>query len=153
MTQVYAIAFIKTKLAQWTVTKYPSNEDGKTDIPPVSKFNYILHDISREDSGRTEDMTMHKNRIGQSVELELGWSYLPLEMTHKVLTAFNDEYITIRYHDPMLNDYREAEFYVADREVPVYNHALGLSGEFTITCISKSGEMVKLNPPVQGGGS
>ena len=115
---------------------------GANDIPPVSKFRYILHDISREDAGRTEDMVMHKNRIGQSVELELGWNYLTLEQAKKVLDAVNGEYIIIRYHDPMLNAYRERDFYVADREVPIYNHTLGLTGEFTITCISKGGDLV-----------
>lgn len=126
------------------ITQIGSNNIGRglNDIPPVSKFRYILHDISREDAGRTEDMMMHKNRIGQSVELELGWSYLTLEQVNRVLTAFNEEYIEITYHDPMKNTNRTATFYVADREVPIYNHTLGLTGEFTINCISKGGDMV-----------
>lgn len=111
-------------------------------IPPVSKFRYILHDISREDAGRTEDMVMHKNRIGQSVELELGWSYLPFDKASTVLNAFNPEYITLTYRDPMKGENDTRDFYVADREVPIYNHKLGLTGEFTITCISKDGEFV-----------
>lgn len=112
------------------------------DIPPVSRFKYILHDISREDAGRTEDMVMHKNRIGQSVELELGWSYLTFEQASRVLTAFNSEYVEIQYLDPMKNAPRTYTFYVADREMPIYNHTLSLTGEFTITCISKRGDYV-----------
>ena len=153
MNPVYGITHVINSNGTWTIERYPSDDSNLKQLPTVSKFKYILHDISREDAGRTEDMTMHKNRIGQSVELELGWSYLTLEMAHRVLTVFNDEYIEITYHDTMHNEYQTRWFYVADREVPVYNHTLGLTGEFTITCISKSGEMVKLNPPVQGGGS
>lgn len=136
------------------ITKVHTSSDIKTipeNLPPVSKFKYFLHDISREDAGRTEDMTMHKNRIGQSVELELGWSYLTFEQAKAVLQAFNyDEYITIEYLDPTLGIYREAEFYVADREVPIYNHTLGLTGEFTISCISKKGDFLPY-PKTNGG--
>ena len=153
MNPVYGITHVINSNGTWTIERYPSDAPELKQLPAVSKFNYILHDISREDAGRTEDMTMHKNRIGQSVELELGWSYLTLEMAHRILTVFNEEYIQITYHDTMHNEYQTRWFYVADREVPVYNHTLGLAGEFTITCISKSGEMVKRNPPVQGGGS
>lgn len=143
MVEVYGITQVINSLATWQVKLHPSGVTGAKELPPVSKFNYILHDISREDAGRTEDMTMHKNRIGQSVELELGWSYLTLEMAHRVLTVFNDEYVQICYHDTMHNQNQTRWFYVADREVPVYNHTLGLVGEFTIVCISKSGEMIK----------
>ena len=143
MAMTYGILSVKTKYTTWNVSRYISNSQDDADkIPPVSKFRYILHDISREDAGRTEDMVMHKNRIGQSVELELGWSYLTLEHAHRVLTAFNDEYVDVRYHDPMLNAYRTDTFYIADRETPIYNHTLGLTGEFTITCISKRGDMI-----------
>ena len=47
--------------------------DGKTCRCP-SSYQWKLADVSASDAGRTEDTVMHKNRIGQTVGIELSWN-------------------------------------------------------------------------------
>lgn len=88
-------------------------------IKEPSKFQWSLQDVSAPDSGRTEDSVMHKNRVAQKVKLELQWTMTTPQETSDILQAFQPEYINVTYHDPLLNDYRTAEFYVGDRSAPV----------------------------------
>ena len=88
-------------------------------VKEPSKFQWSLQDVSAPDSGRTEDSVMHKNRVAQKVKLELQWTMTTPQETSDILQAFQPEYINVTYHDPLLNDYRTAEFYVGDRSTPV----------------------------------
>ena len=88
-------------------------------IKEPAKFDWSLQDVSAPDSGRTEDSYMHKNRVAQKVKIALSWTMTTPTETAQILQAFNPEYINVTYHDPLLNDYRTAEFYVGDRSAPV----------------------------------
>ena len=48
--------------------------DGKTCRCP-SSYQWKLADVSASDAGRTEDTVMHKNRIGQTVGIELSYRH------------------------------------------------------------------------------
>ena len=43
-------------------------------MPCPSSFTWGLQDISASESGRTDDTTMHKNRVGQKRKLSVGWN-------------------------------------------------------------------------------
>lgn len=88
-------------------------------MPCPSAFSWGLQDISASESGRTEDMVMHKNRIGQKRKISLQWNALDLATTSKVLKAFNPQYVNVRYPDMLEGKYEEREFYVGDRSAPV----------------------------------
>lgn len=90
--------------------------------PAPSSYSYELQDVSAEDSGRTEDMTMWKNRIGQIVALNLEWAFPTKEVASEVLQLFNSEYITLTYLDALTGTWDQDVFYVADRSVPMYNN-------------------------------
>lgn len=88
-------------------------------MPCPSVFSWGLQDISAAESGRTDDMTMHKNRVGQKRKISLQWNGKDWATTSKILKAFNPEYIQVRYPDMMSGEYETRTFYVGDREAPV----------------------------------
>ena len=53
------------------------------------------------------------------IPLPIDNEYQATQETADILQAFQPEYIMVTYHDPLLNDYRTAEFYVGDRSAPV----------------------------------
>ena len=104
-----------------------------------SSYTYELMDVSSADAGRTEDTNMDKMRIGQCVKLQLSWNGLTTAEVSAILTAFNPEYITVKYLDAMAGGYRTSEFYVGDRSSPLYNSALGLWENVSFNIIERSG--------------
>lgn len=107
-----------------------------------STYVYKLEDVSASDAGRTEDTVMNKKRIGQVVGLELGWQNVTSEVVAEVLQAFNPEYITVCYYDAMDGQYRTSEFYVGNRQAPMYSSVLGLWSGLTFNLIERSGKRV-----------
>lgn len=89
------------------------------EMPCPSSFTWGLQDISLNESGRTDDTVMHKNRVGQKRKLGLGWNAPTWEVTSKILQAVNPEYVHITYPDMMSGKYETREFYVGDRSAPV----------------------------------
>lgn len=85
----------------------------------VSKFKWKKSDISRKDAGRTDDMVMHKNRIGKGRTLSLGWVNLTKEQIHQILVAFDPEYVMVTYWDPLDGRDITREFYTGDMEADV----------------------------------
>lgn len=110
--------------------KCPDAEEG---------FQWDLEDISKSDAGRTEDTVMDKGRIGQVVALSLRWSGLTTEEISVILKAFNPEYITVCYLDPMQGGYVTEEFYVGNRSATLYNSALDLWESVSFKIIKRSG--------------
>lgn len=90
-----------------------------TAMPCPSAYTYGLQDISASESGRTEDTTMHKNRVGQKRKLNLTWQAKNWEETATILQAFNPEYVSIKYPDMMSGSYETRKFYIGDRSAPV----------------------------------
>ena len=108
-------------------------------VPCPSKYQYDLQDVSASDAGRTEAVTMDKKRIGQCVKIELSWGYISTADASRILTAFNPEYIHVRYLDLLSGNYRTSEFYVGDRSAPMYNAELGLWENLSFNIIERKG--------------
>ena len=104
-----------------------------------SSYQWELEDISAADAGRTEDTLMHKNRIGQIVKLELAWQNVPTSTVSAVLSAFNPEYVSVRYLDAMAGGYLTKTFYVGNRTSPLYNATLGLWSNVSFNLIERDG--------------
>lgn len=92
--------------------------DGK-EMPCPASFSFGLQDVSASESGRTEDLVMHKNRVGQKRKLSLGWNAKSWQETSVILQAFNPEYFRVRYPDMLSGTYETRTFYAGDREAPV----------------------------------
>lgn len=108
-------------------------------VPCPSKYQYDLQDVSAADAGRTESVKMDKKRIGQCVKLELQWNYIDTATVSQIMTAFNPEYINVRYLDALRGAYRTSEFYVGDRTAPMYNAEMGLWENLSFNIIERSG--------------
>lgn len=104
----------------------PIESVGGAAIPCPSKYNWKLSDVSSADAGRTEDGKMHKERITQKVQLELEWQNMGDVAANTILTAFNPEYINVKYYDYKAQGFLTKTFYVGDRSVTSYNRALGI---------------------------
>lgn len=89
-------------------------------VKDPSEMTWGLMDISADDAGRTEDTTMHKNRLGQKRKLSLVWNYPDSSEIAAILTAFNPEYFEVTYHDAMTDTDETRTFYVdSDMNAPV----------------------------------
>lgn len=110
--------------------------DGKA-VPSPSTYVWGLADVSADDAGRTEDMTMQKNRKGQAVTIQLAWRYVSTATASVILKAFNPEYINVIYIDPLEGGEKKREFYVGDRNAPMYNGELDLWEEIAFTIIQR----------------
>ena len=95
-------------------------------IPCPSKYDWKLSDVSAADAGRTEDGLMHKMKIAQKVHIELEWQNVSDSVARTVLSAFQPQYIDVRYYDYKAMAFQTKEFYVGDRQVTSYNRTLGI---------------------------
>lgn len=98
-----------------------------TVVPSPSKYDWKLSDVSSPDAGRTEDGLMHKERIAQKVHIELEWAYIGDNDAQTILTAFDPEYIDVKYYDYKSKAVVAKNFYVGDRQVTTYNRVQKLS--------------------------
>lgn len=120
----------------------PQNPIRSVDGKPVkcpTKYQWKIQDISASDSGRTEDMKMQKNRIGQLVALELSWENVSVEDGAAILKAFDPEYIAVSYLDAKEGGFLTKEFYVGDRAVPLWDAASGVWQEISFNIIARKG--------------
>lgn len=110
------------------------------EIPTPSSYAYKLDDVSASDAGRTEDVMMHKKRIGQVVGIELAWNYINDAQVSAILKAFDPEYITVEYKDAKENSFVTDVFYVGNRQAPMYNARMGLWTSLSFNLIRRSGQ-------------
>ena len=89
------------------------------DMPNPSKLQWSLQDVSIGDSGRDDTGYMYKGRVTQKRKLELEWSAVTPSVASTILSAFNPEYVQVRYFDPLSNAWRLMTCYVGDRTAPV----------------------------------
>ncbi|MBO5371398.1 MAG: hypothetical protein J6A75_01625 [Lachnospiraceae bacterium] len=92
--------------------------DGK-EIKDPSAFTWGLQDISDSAAGRTQDILMHKNRIGQKRKISLVWNGPRPKEVSEILQAFNPEYVSVTYPDAMSGKNETRTFYVGDRTAPM----------------------------------
>lgn len=64
-------------------------------------FNWRRNDVEGSDAGRTQDIDMHRNRLGMKVRLDCECTPIRLADASKVLTTIEPEFVTVRYTDPM----------------------------------------------------
>ena len=89
--------------------------------PDPYKCEYGLMDVSSDEAGRdlAATATMHKARICQKRKLSLAWQNPDAAATSRILTAFNPEYVSVRYWDAMDGEWQTRRFYVGDRSAPL----------------------------------
>lgn len=95
------------------------------ECPTPSTFEWGLIDVSDSNSGRTLDIIMHKNRVGQKRQIKLSWNGTNPQKTAQILQMFNPEYVRVTYPDAMSGTDETRTFYVGDRSAPVHTWFVG----------------------------
>ncbi len=95
-------------------------------VPAPTEYEWSLQDLSDAQAGRTEDESMHKNRTGQKIKLNLLWELVSKQDASDILTAFDPEYVAVTYEDAKTGTFIEKAFYVTDRNAPALNMKLGV---------------------------
>lgn len=105
------------------LTVYDLNNTKLGEFDP-SAITWGLQDVSASDAGRTQTGKMYKQRIAQKIKLGLTFNGISSTVAAQILTAFNDEYIKVRYPDAMSGGYQTRTFYVGDRSAPAYMYTV-----------------------------
>lgn len=113
--------------------------DGVTTLPAPSKYQWYEEDASRDGAGRTEDVVMHKLRIGQVPAVELEWSGLTIAEASTVLQAFDPEYVSVAYLDLKAGQVLTRSFYVGNRSGGLYNGAKNVVDSISFKIIGRYG--------------
>jgi len=101
------------------ITVYDLSNNKLGEFSP-SSITWGLQDVSAGDAGRTQSGLMYKQRITQKRKLSLSWKGVTAAAAAQILTAFNNEYIKVKYPDAMTGTTVTKTFYVGDRSAPVY---------------------------------
>ena len=92
--------------------------------PKHGGFTVRLQDVDAGTTGRTANGTMIRNRVvggaNAKRKLEIEWPMMNGTDTSTVLQAVSGVFFWVKYPDPYTNAERTAQFYVGDREAPVY---------------------------------
>lgn len=123
--------------SMYTLTWFDGGTEKLVRAPAV--YVWKLEDVSAADSGRTEDATMYKNRVGQIVGLELSWRNIGTAEASAIVNAFDPEYVFVTYLDLKSGDYETAEFYVGNRSAPLYNTRRGVWSSLSFNLIKRKG--------------
>lgn len=102
-----------------------------------SKYKWSLQDVSDSKAGRTEDVLMHKNRIGQKAKIELEFQALTIAECSQILSAFNPEYVEVVYLDALAGTYLTKTFYVGDRATPLWSSDKGIWEHLSFSIIER----------------
>ena len=95
----------------------PKGADGQGEGFSPSTWQLTVQDVSSAESGRTQDTTMHKNRVGQKRKIDISFVGKQKEETGRILRAFNPEYIDVYYEDDLDVRWEWRTFYAEDRPV------------------------------------
>lgn len=90
-----------------------------------AKWRWKKSDVSGSDAGRTDDILMHKNRIGMKRTLSLGWVNLSKSEIHEILKSFEPQYVGVKYWDPLSGKDDIRIFYTGDMASEVKTWARG----------------------------
>ena len=104
-----------------------TSPQGLAEVPAPDDWGWGLSDISSSDAGRVQDEnnTMYKNRTSQKRKLSPTWKNRDGATVAQILTAFNPEYVFVRYPDAMENAYVTREFYTGDKSVALREVTIG----------------------------
>ena len=93
-------------------------------VKTPSAFNFGINDVSASDAGRTTDALMHKNRVARKRKIGLVWAGPSPDEAYEILKAFEPEYFTVTYYDPLDKATVTRTFYSGDQEAPVKRWAV-----------------------------
>lgn len=112
--------------------------DGHAISRDPSALTWGLQDISAADAGRTQDSgnSMVKNRVSQKRKLSITWNLPHQAAAAEILSAFNPEYFSVQYFDPMDGQVETRTFYAGDRSAVFRSYEVPVVGGTTFQTVS-----------------
>lgn len=92
-------------------------------IATPSSFQVTISDIDGETS-RNANGDLIRDRIAVKRKLELQWNHLSTSAISTILQAVQNVFFNVEYPDPMTGTLTTKNFYVGDRNAPMYNYTL-----------------------------
>jgi hypothetical protein len=96
-----------------------------SEMPEPFSFQWDIEDLDSENSGRTADGKMSRDRIAVKVKLSVKWVQLDSSKISKILNAVKDKFFTVTYPDALLGTVTTKTFYVGSRSAPMYTNKDG----------------------------
>jgi hypothetical protein len=91
------------------------------DIADPKALTWDIYDLDASDgAGRNQEGLMFRDRVAVKRKIKCSWGPLEPQEMSLLLKSMDDVFFTIRYPDAHDGMYREGEFYVGDRSVPMY---------------------------------
>lgn len=88
--------------------------------PPNAGFSIKFDDISSPNSGRTMDVTMHKEILGQKWSIELRWTCISEKISAAIFKNIKDNtYIELTHPNPLTGTDTTEVFYTG---TPTFTH-------------------------------
>ena len=110
-----------------------------------SVYNFEIDDISNSDAGRTATGRMIKSQLYRggnpvrAISISLEWAYHSDADIAGLLAVFQqEEYLKVRYFNPVSAAYYTATFYVGNRVLPMYNKAMKRWTSLSLKLISRN---------------
>lgn len=125
---------------------YIKNTNGVfVELPTPTGLEVQVEDVSRSDAGRTEDVTMHKNRIGRTARFDVSYKNTNTEKVTTALTLVKPEYFSTIYMDLELGGvYVCAPMYRGNPKASVYNGANDIWSNCAFPIITQRGTEPKV---------
>ena len=85
-----------------------------TELTPylaLGGLSWSRNDVDASSAGRTQDSKMHRARLGVKARLDANCTPLYAEDMSLVLTAILPEWLSVKFFDPQIGNYREAKMY------------------------------------------
>lgn len=78
-------------------------------------FTVTVNDIDGENSGRTADGSLTRDRLAVKRKLDMDWGVVDWAVASALLKAVSDVFFDIEYPDPMEGGQKTITAYVSDR--------------------------------------
>lgn len=88
-----------------------------------SSFQVDIQDLDSDNTKRSADGQLHRDRVGVKRTLQCTWKHLSQAQMSTLLNAMTAVFFTVTYPDPQAGVTTKT-FYVSDRNAPMYNYAL-----------------------------
>lgn len=129
---------------QWV--KPNSNPDAAPQyVKCPSVYNFEIDDISKPDAGRAANGRMYKSQLYRGANpvrafaISLEWQNITDADVAGLLAIFQqEEYLSVRYFNPVSATYYTAPFYVGNRTMPMYNKAMKIWSGLSLKLISRN---------------
>jgi hypothetical protein len=110
--------------------------DGHAISRDPAEMSWGLQPVNASDAGRTQDGTMHTNRVTVKRKISLTWNIVHQEQATEILQAFFPEYVSVLYFDPLDGKNETRTFYTGDMSAPFRSYKVPVVGGTTFKTIS-----------------